>query len=317
MPDDLDISGDPFLQLLTDALRAGPGSPEWHQAVNKLRRDGLEGSDHAMLIAVREHLANGKDYRAVRAGPGFTRRLMEQLDDEPTGPRRSLPIATLLAFIGAAALAMFAVGAVVMVLRGGVPDASAEAARLRAEAFTQTVAVASFDGTIPAGWSGDRSLLDARAGLRPATTQPTATVTAQVTVDAPIPAEGSAAFETLVRPPSDANTVLQLFVIESNDVASQRAPELAWVLQKGEARVMLPSGQFAAQPTTFPTAAEGTLVRIVVGPTSAIVWHGGRELFAGAHGLAPGSPRRFGIRYITKGGRATEASVLSARVLKP
>ena len=34
------IEADPFLKLLTDALRAGPGSPEWHQAVAQLREGG-------------------------------------------------------------------------------------------------------------------------------------------------------------------------------------------------------------------------------------------------------------------------------------
>jgi hypothetical protein len=317
MPDDPDIAADPFLQLLTEALRAGPGSPEWHQAVTKLRRDGLAGGDHAMLIAVREHLANGKDYRTVRAGPGFTRRLMEQLDEEPAGARRSLPIATLLAFVGAVAMAMFTIGLVVMLLRGGAPNAAAEAAQLRGEAFAQTVAVASFDGNFPPGWRGDLKLLDAQAGLRPATTRPAENVTAQVLVDIPMPADGSAAFETLVRVPSDPNTILQLFVTTDTLVDGKRAPELAWVLQDGNARVVLPSGQFAAQPVAFPTAREGALVRIVVGPTSAVVWSGGRELFAGAHGLPPGQDRHFGIRFVTKGGAASEPSVLSARVLKP
>jgi len=36
-----EIESDPFFELLTDALRAGPGSPQWHQAVQRLRQDSF------------------------------------------------------------------------------------------------------------------------------------------------------------------------------------------------------------------------------------------------------------------------------------
>ncbi len=39
-----DIESNPLFGLLTDALRAGPGSPEWHQAIGRLRADGLPSS---------------------------------------------------------------------------------------------------------------------------------------------------------------------------------------------------------------------------------------------------------------------------------
>src|SRR3954463_2717514 len=83
------VETDPLFQLLTDALRAGPGSPEWHQAVAKVREGGVAAPEHAdefrLLVAVREHLESGRDWRAVRAGPGFTRKLFERLDEEDNG----------------------------------------------------------------------------------------------------------------------------------------------------------------------------------------------------------------------------------------
>src|SRR4051812_48367275 len=67
MPDAVETN--PLFPLLTDALRAGPGSPEWHQAVAKLRAEGLADSDeYKLLVTVREHLASGRDYKSIRAG---------------------------------------------------------------------------------------------------------------------------------------------------------------------------------------------------------------------------------------------------------
>src|SRR5437879_5738220 len=89
MPE-LDFESDQFLQLLTDALRSGPGSPEWHGAVTSLR--GGNGSvamapdraaEYELLIAARQHLESGRDYRSIRAGAGFTRRVMEAVEREP------------------------------------------------------------------------------------------------------------------------------------------------------------------------------------------------------------------------------------------
>jgi len=75
------FENDSILTLLTDALRRGPGSPQWHDAVQRLRGDGIAGADEMrLLMTVRERLAAGQHYREVRAGPGFTRDLFEKLD---------------------------------------------------------------------------------------------------------------------------------------------------------------------------------------------------------------------------------------------
>jgi len=85
------FDSDQFLKLLTEALRAGPGSPEWHEAVNQLKTSSLADADeYRMLINAREHLESGRDYRSIRAGPEFTRKVMRAIDEEaaqrPSGP---------------------------------------------------------------------------------------------------------------------------------------------------------------------------------------------------------------------------------------
>src|SRR5215204_5175060 len=115
MPKSDVIESDPFLTLLTHALRAGPGSPEWHQAVGKLRGEGADGSDeYKLLAAAREHLESGRDFRAVRAGPGFTSRLLTRIDGE-SATRSGVPTANVIMIVSALAI-VAALGAVALLL---------------------------------------------------------------------------------------------------------------------------------------------------------------------------------------------------------
>src|SRR3954468_17901210 len=108
MPE-LDFETDAFLELLTDALRAGPGSPAWHEALQRLRSGGVDHADeYRLLVTAREHLESGRSYRSVRAGTGFTQRLMTAIDEEPTRGARTPSVTTVIA-IGAAAVMLIVV----------------------------------------------------------------------------------------------------------------------------------------------------------------------------------------------------------------
>ena len=78
---------DPFFQLLTDALRAGPGSAQWGEAVAKLRDGGVDGADeYRLIIRAREDLEQRPRLPPVTAGPGFTRKVLDAVEQE--GGRR-------------------------------------------------------------------------------------------------------------------------------------------------------------------------------------------------------------------------------------
>ncbi len=321
MSEPLDIESDPFLMQLTDALRAGPGSPEWHTAVTKLRKDGVQGSsEHAMIVAVREHLESGKEYRTVRAGPGFTRRLMDRIDEEAASKHRSWPLATIIAIVGGFVVVALIAALVYVISPNSEAERTAELAGLRSGAFGQTVAQASFDGGSLTNWQesgGEQVKLDTAAGLRPATTQPSKQyMNAVLSTTSTVRPNERAVFEVLVAQPSDPTLIVQLFV-EEKQLDASRPEELAWTLQNGEAQVALPDGRFANSGTKFSAGKEGSLVRIAVGPTMTVVTSGGRELYAGSHFLSATNLRAFGIRFLTKGGRAGDGVVLSARVAKP
>lgn len=320
MATETDIPAEPFFVLLTDALRAGPGSPEWRQAVATLRQEGFEGSDHALLIAVRQQLESGKDYRSIRAGQGFTRRLMERLDEEKLAPPRKIPIAGLLAICGLAVMGVIVMMTVINLIHQPLADLGGLTAQLREQPFNRVMASASFDGALPAGWTMTGPLkLDTQAGLRVAQApftpdfQPGAIVTAATT-----PVDESAAIEALVRSVPLPGTIVQLYVADVPQNPGERPNELAWVLQNGKAGVVRPNGQFAAAPVPFKTDPDGALVRLAVGPEAVVVSAGDHELFAGLHGLSIHRPRVFGIRFLSKGGKASpEPVVMSVRVIKP
>src|SRR5215218_3674787 len=139
----LDFESDQFLQLLTDALRAGPGSPEWHEAVEVLRTNGSgEHDEHRLLIAARENLEKGKEYRSVRAGPGFARKLNEALDSETTKPKHP-PTTGVVALVSAGLILIAAAVVLYLLFPGGAPTASIE--ELSNTYFVDPILNASFN----------------------------------------------------------------------------------------------------------------------------------------------------------------------------
>src|SRR5215213_8782222 len=99
----LDFESDPLLTELTDALRAGPGSPQWRDAVTRIREHGGDQADEYLLLCTaREHLASGRSYREIHAGPGFSRKVMQAVEEEQAGvPSRVAPTASIIALLAA------------------------------------------------------------------------------------------------------------------------------------------------------------------------------------------------------------------------
>src|SRR5881397_2417642 len=125
MPDTTETSqfeSDQFLKLLTDALQAGPGSPQWHEAVNRLRTsDAPEADEYRMLVEARENLESGRDYRSVRAGPGFTRKVMEGIEKQETTPPRAPPTANILAIVAVLVLLTVIIVVAALLYKGTTP----------------------------------------------------------------------------------------------------------------------------------------------------------------------------------------------------
>ena len=326
------IETDPFFELLTDALRAGPGSPQWHQAVQKLRTDGASingGDEYRLLCDAREHLESGREYRSVRPGAGFTRRLFTEL--EAQGVSRGAPTAHVIA-IGSA-LAILGVLALVTVLliRGSGAKPEPPQTDLGALYFPTDVAVATFRDDIPAGWRtiGNLSLLTDE-GLRPAVMPMEVGdyVGGGVVTEAPLPADKPLAVEAVVAVPATAGDyIAEVFVSDSPDFDERRATsprEVVWLLEGSSQKVMV-GGRNEGRVEPVKGSDKPMTVRIVVDAGRALVetrpGDGGgagqpTTLWSGPHGLEPGRPRYAGVRFIRGAGGSSEvAAVRSVRVL--
>jgi hypothetical protein len=169
----LDFESDQFLELLTDALRAGPGSPSWHQALLRLgSQNGSEAEQYRKLIEARERLESGREYRSVRAGAGFTSKLMRGVDEVASGESTAgrMPSAGSIA-MASAVLGLAVLGILVWFLYGGGGTEEIKSAETLANLyFGQTVLAAPMSGSVPPGWRQIGKLpLDFASGeLRPA-----------------------------------------------------------------------------------------------------------------------------------------------------
>jgi hypothetical protein len=327
------IESDPFFELLTDALRAGPGSPQWHQAVQKLRTDGaaVPGADeYRLLCDARENLESGREYRAVRPGPGFTRKLFTELEGQSISAGGA-PAANIIAVISA--LAILAVLGVVayMLSRGGGARPQEPQADLAALYFPDDVASASFEDAIPAGWRtiGDLPLVT-DGGLRPAVMPMEIGdyVGGGVVTENSLPSEKPFAIEATVAVPAMAGDyIAEVFVSDSADFDERRATspsEVVWLLEGASQKVMV-GGRNEGRVEPVKASDKPMTVRIVVDGARALVEvktadggaaGGGTQLWSGAHGLAEGKPRYAGVRFIRGAGGSTDvASVRSVRVV--
>jgi hypothetical protein len=308
---------------VTDALRAGPGSPQWHQAVTLLRESGT-GDEYALLYSAREHLESGREYREVRPGVGFTRKVMEGVEREAGGSKRGLSTATLVA-IGSSIVLVIVVGLIVYFSLPSRPDARGELDKLGSTYFVNEVMSEKFTENIPEQWKVIGSLppLASDKGLRLGASVEGAPKGGGVVSAAGIPAEEPFALEvTLLTPAGGDDLVTQVFVSDRPDFSADRATsphELVWSLQKGQGQVILPDGRVQGQRADLPASSEPQSVRFVIGQRVGTIEAGGKKIWEGEHELASDRPRFLGVRILRLGTGVLPSSVRvqSIRVLKP
>ena len=312
---------DPMFTLLTDALREGPGSAPWQDAVARLRESGArEHDEYRLLIDARQNLEDGKEYRAVRAGAGFTRKLMDQLDDAPPAGTRQFPLATLIAIVcGIAIVAVLGF----LIYRVVAPPAqgdrqAVEQLAAQANTFFTDIETASFDSALPANWKQIGSLpLDLTNGLHPAAGN-------NVPADAgggaywlqPLPADKEFTLEVRMSPQaSAAGYATEVFVANSNQFNTDRGTspgELTWLFNGNDQQVVVdghvvPIGSLKVMPS---------VVRITMGTNVGLVevykpHPDGSGSFvrvwSGAHHLGQNG-RYVGVRFLRTGAQAGAAS---------
>jgi hypothetical protein len=325
----MDLSSEQFMTLLTDALRAGPGSPEWHQAVGILKQAGANGADeYQLLIQARQDLESGKDYRAVRAGPGFGRKVLTAIEDEGSA-KKGVPSANIVALLAAGAILAVVIVVAVVLFNSAPGPGDKKVDELRSLIFTQTVASATFStgNEINPEWklTGDVPLQIKDSGLRPGTTQPSANkpynVGAMVKAVS-IPPDQPFLAEAVIGIRVGGDGVIPEVFVSEGAVDSEKATgarELVWLMRNGQAQVGLPGGGVYQDKSALPKGSQTITVKIMMNKETVIVQSGENKLYEGAHGLAGDKPRYVGVRFRRKAGDTSNntAWLSEVKVLKP
>jgi hypothetical protein len=319
------------LQLVTDALRAGPGSPEWRAAMEAvdLPASGVAADEYKLLYAARERLASGRQYREVRAGPGFTRKVFDAIEQEDTrdgAAPAATPAANLIA--GVSALVILGVLAAVVWLilpRGQTTPTPGN--DLSQTYFVTRIEDTSFTSGLGAEWATFGKLpVEAKAGLRPIPAQASshfagggAAYRRTFETSQPVAVEA-----TMRLPKVSDDAVVQLFVTDSPpakfDGDSATTPhELVWLLRGGDASVAMPNGAIESAPAPRVRDGQRIDVRLTMNRADGAVEMNGRRLWSGRHELDPTRPRTVGVRFIVQGKpEPKELPVVeSVRVLVP
>jgi hypothetical protein len=318
----IDLNSEQFQTLLGEALRAGPGSPAWREAVEQLRSAGKEGEEYTLLIRAREDLAAGRSYRQVKAGPGFTSKLMRRLDD--AGKASILPSAATIAWFSGIVV-VIALGVLAYLLFSASDGKSMRA--LRDTFFVRTVISGDFQNPSEqfAVIGSSQPLFG--NGLSPAPTTHPATRSAAartrhsgVYCVLPLPPGKPFAVEValeLGRP--DANMITQFFVTDQPSFAPATGispHEFSWILQDKRIRVLLPDSKTVAE-APLSLDHRTTIIKLRMNEDSVIVEQGGKVIYAGQHQLGE-RVRYIGVRFLSSSGEKTPAvSVKSLRVLQP
>lgn len=328
MSQQLDIDNDPFLVLLTDALRAGPGSPQWHDAVAQLKTSAAPVDEYQLLIEARQALESGKDYRSVQAGPGFTRKLLSDIEQQtPSSVRaRRLPLASLTALLAGAVFVIVAAVLVFELYPRTNPSPSPGVKgieELASSYFPNTVLSSTFEMGIPTAWRTIGSLpLESRDGLRAAAVdvQPGSYVGGGiVSIDSFSADQPFSALVTIrIEKPQDT-LIPQVFVTNSSDFSNDRAVssgvELVWQLKGGQQQAVL--GGDIKRQAALPAHTARFSVRLVVNHDLAVIECNGQRLWAGPNAFGD-KPRYLGVRFLrTAGAPSGEVIVQSIRVQKP
>jgi hypothetical protein len=323
----LDFERDQLLELLTDALRDGPAGPRWQEAVEAVRRRQAagagEGDEYQLLLRAREDLEQGREYRSIRPGPAFTRRVMQQIENEGGGT--SGPARAPLAIIILAATALAGIGVLVAWTLLRQPPATPGLAQLQSTTFAQTSLSADLAVAMPPELAtfGLTPVVSAEGrGLRPGDPANSQDFRGGgVLVGQALSPDVAASFEVGIQlARASPDVTLQAFVSDSQafrGVMATSPRELVVNLREGQFGVYLPDGTLA-----------GALVRAVPGRSTLTIRSlrgvvmidvNGQSLYAGASGLDPELPRYLGVRFLVRGaGRnLDDLTVPVIRLLRP
>ncbi|HEV8378306.1 MAG TPA: hypothetical protein VGP99_05615 [Tepidisphaeraceae bacterium] len=324
------FDSDQFLKLLTEALRAGPGSPQWHEAVNQLKNSSVADADeYRMLINAREHLESGRDYRSIRAGPGFARKVMTAIDEEAAAQAPAPPSASIIAIVAAAGIIAIVTIVAIIWYRGGPPQPSPT--DLANIVFAQTTISTDFTQTqtIPPEWRtfGLAPVIASRSrGLGAPQVKSGQNDDKDYRGGGIYAASGIAptqtfAFEAAIRQyKASENVAVQIFITDTPDFdknpKASSPHELVCYVLNGTISIAKPDGSIQG---TGAKAKDLNHIQIKLDKQYVLIENDGQTLYSGTHDLAPDKARYAGVRFLVKPSDKPleDLTVPSVRILKP
>lgn len=327
MADPLQFEADELLKLLTDALRAGPASPQWHEAIARLRSSGsTEADEYRLLMTARQRLESGREYRSVRAGPGFTRKVMQSIEQE-AGRYPGMPSANIVAILAAVSILGIILTIAILLSRSASPKPTAQ--DLVATYFGTAAVSTDFSQGIPSQWR--------KFGLEPIALPLEKALRGGFSKESekdyhgggivavnPFAADQPFAVEATIRMAKATNLVdLRVFVTEDPAFDQNRETttprEFAIDLINGQLSVFTSDGTSAPQTLTVDASRGPVYLLIKMDREFAVVEADGKQLYAGPHGLSAIKARWPGIRFLAKGSEQSldDVTVQSVRILKP
>lgn len=315
----LDFNSEEFQALLTDALRAGPASPAWHDAVRRIRAAGAQtaAGDYELLLTARQHLESGKGYRQIRPGPEFTRKVMQAVAEEgdsqsrrPGAPATPTIIALLA---GAAALIAIVVLSNLLISSGTSQRQTLK--DLKDQTFSREIISTQFADGLPQEFRAIGSLEGIWShSMRPPTTAPSDVYAGVgIVTTSPIVATTPTALEITLRlAETNASVIPQIFITDQPQFSPDRgiAPhEFVWTLQPQQNKnrttfrqqVVLPDGTFAATADATFASRATIVIRLAFDADFVLVDSDGQRLYAGPHQLSVDQPRYVGVRFLRRG----------------
>ncbi|MDP9172808.1 MAG: hypothetical protein M3O30_02945 [Planctomycetota bacterium] len=330
----MDFNSDQFMQLLTDALRGGPGTPAWHEAVARIKVAGTNDTDeYQLLLTAREHLESGKAFREVRAGPRFTRKVMDAVEGEQENTRApaGLPTPAIIAIV-AGVVGLAAIVLILFLLLSGGRSQAQMLAELQSQTFTHEVMSASFGSNLPSGWRQIGSLAPTfdHEFRPPVISEGRDFGGCGIVATMALPSDQPAEIVVTFRLPQGNQAVIpQVFVTDQADFNANRGTsshELLLNIQPIEdhdhiyfrPQVVLPDGTFKGTGAEVRHPRDTFAVRIPINGDYAIVESDGKRLFAGPHGLASDKPHFVGVRFLRRSDMDPKdlPAVVSVRVSK-
>ncbi|MGA2233191.1 MAG: hypothetical protein ABSH22_19990 [Tepidisphaeraceae bacterium] len=319
-----------LFELLTDAVRCGPGTPAWDKAVEALAAaDALEAN--ASLLAVREKLEVAKDARSLESSQRLKESVLASVAAaaraESRGVRQSFersPVSSRpgvsrwgarnLAFLAAsAALVIASVGAIVVEVMMYNNDARVQVSTNNGSAMDGPSTALE---TLPDGWHSIGSLhvkLDHDGALRVSGGLRRANQSGGILRDEPLP-QGQP-FEVLatLHYLGASSVSPEIFITDSpagdDSMSPGAAHDFVWTVSDDRPGMRLVDGTSAGRGDVIMPGQDAFLtVKLRMDSTSAIVETsddstGRSRKWSGPHQLAPDKDWHIGVRFVVHGTR--------------